>query len=126
MELDFTYKKTQTLTQQVDATFWLADELGEKNVDYSGEYNIQRVRTYSGAGLLMTDSTEPVSSWEQPLVPTDVRIPLWRWIHSQRDSLFYAKPPFEEALSNLVSSFWPVLATLGSVAVTIYRFIKAG
>jgi hypothetical protein len=126
MELDFTYQKTPALWQQVDATFWLADELGEKKVDYSGEYNIQRVRTYNRAGLLVTDSTDAVSSWERPLVPEDVRLPLWQWVHRQRDALFYAKPPLGETISNWIAGFWPVLATIGSMAVTAYRFLKAG
>lgn len=126
MELDLTYMKTPALRQQVDATFWLADELGEKKVDYSGEYNIQRIRTYNSMGLLMSDSTAAVSSWEQPLVPEDVRLPLWQWVHNQRDTLFYAKPPLGEVISNWIGGFWPVLATIGSMAVTVYRFLKAG
>lgn len=126
MELDLTYMKTPTMRQQVDATFWLADELGEKKVDYSGEYNIQRIRTFNSLGLLMADSTAAVSSWEQPLVPADVRLPLWEWVHRQRDALFYAKPPLAETVSNWISGFWPVLATIGSMAVTVYRFVKAG
>lgn len=126
MELDLSYMKFPDLHQQVDVTFWLADQLGNKKVDYSGEYNIQRVRTYNKIGLLISDDAESMSSWERPLVPSDVQLQLWGWVHSQRDQLFYVKPPLSEVISKCAAGFWPILASIGSLGVTAYRFLKAG
>lgn len=126
MELDLTFMKSSLMRQQADVTFWVADRLGEREVDYKGEYNTQRVRTFNRLGLLVKDSHEDISSWEDSLVPDDVREPLWSWVHSQRDTLFVPQPPFTEAVSNWVASFWPFLASLGSVLVTVYRFLRVG
>lgn len=126
MELDLTYMKSHGLCQQVDVTFWVADRLGGRKVDYAGEYNIQRIRTYNKAGLLVKDHVAELSSWEEPLVPADVRMPMWKWVRNQRDQLFLARPPLGETISNWVAGFWPMLASLGSIGVTAYRFIKAG
>ena len=126
MELDITLMKSHSLCQQIDVTFWVADQLGGRPVDYEGEYNIQRIRTYNHMGLLVKDHIAEISSWEEPLVPEDVRLPLWRWVHDQKSQLFVAQPPLGEAISNWAAGFWPMLASLGSIAVTAYRFFKAG
>lgn len=126
VELDITFMKTHWERVQADITFWVADEIADKRVDYSGEYNIDRIRTYSSNGLLVGDRENQISSWIEPLVPVDVRMPMWNWIYENRDRFYVERKPLEEKLSKFFSSLGALVATLGSAGITIYRFIKAG
>ena len=124
VELDITFLRSPTERLQVDAVFWIADQIAGRPVDYVGEYNIDRVRVYD-KGLLVKDDKEKVSGWLKPLVPRDVQIPLWHWIHHCRDKFYRHKKPFEESLEKLMTDLGAVIATAGSVGITAYRFIRA-
>jgi hypothetical protein len=53
VELDITFMKTHYERVQADIDFWVADEIADKQVDYTGEYNITRIRTYNKTGILV-------------------------------------------------------------------------
>ena len=125
VELDLTFMRSPTERVQADIVFWVADKIAEKEVDYSGEYNIDRVRIYDN-GFLVSDETEKLSGWMHPLVPADVRMPMWRYVHSMRGRFHRDKPPFEEVLHGFVDRMGAVVAALGSIGVTAYRFFRVG
>ena len=125
VELDLTFMRSPTERVQADVVFWLADKIGDKEVDYSGEYNIDRVRVYDN-GILVVDEKEKLSGWMHPLVPADVRMPLWEYVHSMRAKFHRDKPPFEEVLHGFVDNMGAIVATLGSIGVTAFRFFRAG
>ena len=125
VELDLTFMRSKTERVQADIVFWIADKIGEKKVDYSGEYNIDRVRIYD-RGILVSDKKEKLSGWMHPLVPEDVRMPMWEYVHAMRGRFHRDKPPFEEVLHGLVDRMGAVIAVLGSIGVTAYRFFRAG
>lgn len=125
VELDLTFLQTPHQRVQVDAIFWVADQIGDKQVDYEGEYNIQRIRIYNN-GILADDKEEKVSAWLNPVVPPDVQLPLWEYVRSLKNTYTFDRMPLEERLSNYVRRVGPVLAGLGSIALTVYRFLRAG
>lgn len=126
VELDITFMKTHWERVQADVTFWVADEIADKKLDYDGEYNIDRIRSYNMNGILVDDRQNQISSWIEPLVPPDVRMPMWKWIYENRDRFYVERKPLEEKLSNFFNSLGALVATLGSAGITIYRFVKAG
>jgi len=126
VELDITFMRTHWERVQADVDFWVTDEIAEKKVDYTGEYNIQRVRTYNRNGILVDDRNNEVSSWIDPLVPEDMRIPMWKWIYDNTELFHVERKPLEEKASSFFNSLGALFATLGSAGITIYRFIKAG
>lgn len=125
VELDLTFMKSPTERVQADVVFWIADKIADKEVDYSGEYNIDRVRVYE-KGILVDDHREKLSGWMHPLVPVDVRMPMWEYVHSMRGKFHRDRPPFEEVLHGFVDNMGAVVATIGSIGITLYRFIKEG
>ena len=125
VELDLTFMRSKTERVQADIVFWIADKIAEKEVDYSGEYNIDRVRIYD-RGILVSDKKEKLSGWMHPLVPEDVRMPMWEYVHAMRGRFHRDKPPFEEVLHGLVDRMGAVIAVLGSIGVTAYRFFRVG
>lgn len=126
VELDITFMRTHYERVQADIDFWVADKIANKSVDYTGEYNIQRVRTYNSKGILVDDRTNEISSWIDPLVPQDMRIPVWKWIYENRELFHIERKPLEETVSRFFSSLGALFATIGSAGITVYRFIKAG
>ena len=125
VELDLTFLQAPHQRVQVDAIFWVADQIGDKTVDYKGEYNIERIRIYNNT-LLVEDKEEKVSAWLNPVVPVDVQLPLWEYVRSLRNTYTFDRMPLEEKLSNWVKRIGPLLAGLGSIGLTIYRFMRAG
>ena len=125
VELDLTFMRSPTERVQADVVFWVADKIGEKEVDYSGEYNIDRVRIYEN-GILVSDKKEKLSGWMHPLVPADVRMPMWEYVHSMRGRYHRDKPPLEEVLQGFVDRAGAIFAALGSIGVTAYRFFRVG
>jgi len=123
VELDLTFMSSDNERVQADVVFWIADRIAAKEVDYSGEYNIDRVRIYE-KGLLVSDDHTKISGWTKPLVPDDVRMPLWKWVHSQRPRLMRDKMPLDESLEKLTGKLGAVIASVGSVGLTIYRFLR--
>lgn len=126
VELDITFMRTHWERVQADVDFWVTNEIADKKVDYTGEYNTQRIRTYSKSGILIDDRKNEVSSWIDPLVPEDMRIPMWKWIYDNKDLFHVERESLEEQVSKFFSSLGGLVATLGSAGITIYRFIKAG
>lgn len=125
VELDITFMKCENERVQADVVFWIADKIADKEVDYSGEYNIDRVRIYAN-GILVSDEKEKMSGWMHPLVPADVRVPLWEYVHSKRATFVRDRPPLEEVLRGLVDKMGAIFAALGSAGVTVYRFFRVG
>ena len=125
-ELDITFMRTHLERVQADVTFWIANEIANKSVDYSGEYNIQRIRTYNSRGILVSDRENETSSWIEPLVPDDMRMAVWKWVYENRDLFHVERKPLDETVQKFFSSLGALIATAGSASVTIYRFIKAG
>lgn len=126
VELDVTFMRTPFERVQADVTFWIADQIAHKQVDYSGEYNIQRIRTYNSRGILIDDRENEISSWIQPLVPPDMRMSMWKWVYDNRDLFLVERKPLEEKVQEFFSSLGALIATAGSAGITIYRFVKAG
>lgn len=125
VELDMTFLQAPRQRVQVDVTFWVADQIGDKEVDYTGEYNIQRIRIYNDT-FLVEDKEEKVSAWLNPVVPPDVQLPLWEYVRSLKNTYTFDRLPLEEKLNNYVKRIGPLLAGFGSIALTIYRFVRAG
>lgn len=125
VELDLTFLQAPHQRVQMDAIFWIADRLGDKIVDYKGEYNIERIRIYNNT-LLVEDKEEKISAWINPVVPFDVQLPLWYYIRSLKSTYNFDRMPPEEKITNYVRRVGPLLAGIGSIALTIYRFIRAG
>jgi len=123
-EIDLTFMQSPTERIQADVVFWLADEIAGRKVDYRDEYNIERIRIYD-RGWLVSDSTDKLSGWSKPLVPIDVRSQLWHWVHHCRNRLIRDRPPFEEVFQTTVNKSGGVIATIGSILVTAYRFFRA-
>lgn len=127
VELDLFFTRSNGDRVQVDATFWIADELGGKALDYTGEYNINRVRHYSPMGFLISDDKKEISSWEQPLVPEDVREPLWKFVKAREPLLTSKREPVEETVANFFNNgFATLVATVGTIGATLYKFVRAG
>ena len=74
----------------------------------------------------MDDHKEKMSGWMHPLVPADVRMPMWQYVHDMRGKFHRDKPPFEEVLHGFVDNMGAIVATLGSIGVTAFRFFRAG
>ena len=125
VELDLTFMRSPIERVQADVVFWIANKLGEKVVEYDGEYNIDRVRIYEN-GFLVSDDREKKSGWIYPLVPEDVRMPMWKYIHSLRPRFIRDRPPLEEKLSKTVDNLGALVATLGSIGITAFRFFRVG
>lgn len=125
VELDLTFLQAPRQRVQMDAVFWIADRLGDKTVDYKGEYNVERIRIYHNT-LLVEDKEEKVSAWLNPIVPVDVQLPLWYYVRSLRNTYNFDRMPVEEKLTNHLKRVGPLLAGVGSIALTVYRFIRAG
>lgn len=126
VELDITFMRTHHERVQADVDFWVADEIANKTVDYTGEYNIQRIRTYNSKGILVDDRNTEVSSWIDPLVPEDMRVPVWKWVYENRELFHVERKPLEEKISSFFSSLGAAVAALSSAGITFYRFVKAG
>jgi len=124
VELDFTFMETATSRVQADITFWIADKLGYKDVNYMGEYNTSRTRVYEN-GIMVSDDHDKVSSWVDPIFPLDVRESVWHWVKDNKMHYNRDRPPLEEKLSETVSKAGAVIATLASIGLTIYRFLRA-
>lgn len=122
-ELDLTYMQSETERVQADVTFWVADYIAEKKVDYSGEYNIDRVRVFEN-GLLVSDDDTKISGWTKPLVPDDVRMEFWMWIYHCKHRLTRDRPPLEERVENFTRQLAPIIGAIGSAGITIYRFFR--
>ncbi|MGA1710378.1 MAG: hypothetical protein ACO4CS_03835 [bacterium] len=124
VELDMTFMQSPIERVQADVVFWIADMIEDKEVDYIGEYNIDRIRVYEN-NILVSDEKTKVSGWSRPIVPVDVRIPMWKWVYSLRPYLNRDRPPLEELVQNVVTESGAAIATIGSIAITIYRFFRA-
>lgn len=122
-ELDITFMRSPVERIQADIVFWIATHIAEQPVDYSGEYNIDRIRTYEN-GFLVSDDSTKISGWTKPLVPEDVRMPLWQWIKDNKHHLMRDKPPLEERIEGLTSQLGPTIGAIGSIGITIYRFFR--
>lgn len=123
VELDITFMSNVNERTQADVVFWIADRIADKEVDYSGEYNIDRIRIYEN-GLLVNDDHTKISGWTKPLVPDDVRMPLWQWVRNQRPRLMRDKMPLDESLEKFTSRLGAIIASIGSVGLTVYRFLR--
>lgn len=125
VELDITFMRSETERVQADVIFWIADKIADKKVDYRGEYNIDRVRIYD-QGILVKDDKEKLSGWMHPLVPEDVRMPMWEYVYKMRAGFNRNRRPLDEGIQEFINHLSPVFAALGSIGVTFYKFIKAG
>jgi len=123
-EIDLTFMQSPTERIQADVVFWLADEISGKKVDYTDEYNTERIRIYD-KGWLVSDKSEKFSGWSKPLVPADVRSDLWKWVHHCRNRLIRDRPPIEEVVQDMVARLGGTIATIGSIIITAYRFFRA-
>jgi hypothetical protein len=125
VELDITFMRSEKERVQADVIFWIADKIGDKEVDYRGEYNIDRVRIYDN-GILVKDDKEKMSGWMHPLVPEDVRMPMWEYVHDMRGRFNRDKKPLEEKIENIIEGLGPIFAAIGSAGLTLFKFIRAG
>jgi hypothetical protein len=109
----------------INANFWIADEIGNKTVDYRGEFNISRTRVYQNNFLVHDDHTE-WSSWVKPMIPEDLVMPLWNSIKEKERELNYSKPLLEDRLMKIVQDVGAIAAALGSVGYTLWKFFLEG
>jgi len=109
----------------VNATFWIADEIGNRKVDYRGEFNISRTRIYEHNILVRDDKTE-WSSWVKPMIPADLVMPLWERIDDKERELNYSKPLMEDKIQEIVQDVGAIAAALGSIGYTLWKFFASG
>ena len=105
----------------IDVDFWIADQIGGKEVDYEGEYNINRTRVYNN-GILISDDKTAWSSWVRPMIPPDSVIPVWKEIKEKQRELNYEHPLAETKIVQFVENAGAIVAGLSSVLFTIWRF----
>ncbi len=124
VELDLTFQRGKHETVQADVMVWVADQINGRPVDYTGEMNFARVRLYDNS-ILAVDINQKFSTWFNPVVPSDVRVPLWKWIYSQRETFDRNRLPFDEKFHELLKASINMLSVAVSAGVTVWRFIKA-
>jgi hypothetical protein len=107
----------------VNSVFWIADEIGNRKVDYSGEFNITRTRIYHNGMLIQDDPTE-WSSWVKPMIPDDLVMPLWSAIDKEERNLNYSKPLLEDQVLKIVQDIGALAAALGSIGYTLWKFFQ--
>jgi hypothetical protein len=105
----------------ISAEFWIADEIGNREVDYKGEYNITRTRVYS-RNMLVRDDRSEWSSWVKPGVPRDLVMPLWNKIKEKERDLNYSRPLLEDQINRIVEGTGALLAGVGSIIYTLWKF----
>lgn len=89
-----------------------------------GDYQTERVRIYED-GNLVKDDMMKVSSHINPVVPSDVKMPLWNWVNERKLFFVTNKLSLEEKINSFVALVSPFLFTAGSVSVTAFRFFKS-
>lgn len=124
VELDMTFQRGNHEVVQADVTFWVANQIAGKNVDYTGEMNFTRVRVYED-GILATDIRLKFSGWVNPVVPEDVRVPLWKWVNSKAQQFDRTKLPLDEKFHALVGSFIHMASMATTAGLTVWRVLKA-
>lgn len=105
----------------INADFWIADEIGNRKVDYRGEFNINRTRVYNH-NLLISDDKTAWSSWVKPMIPEDSVLPLWDKIKSKEREFNYDRPLLEDSLTKFVENVGAWIAGLGSIIFTAWKF----
>ena len=123
VDIDLNFVKTTGEKIQADVNFWIAETIGGKRVDYTGEYNTSRVRIYAG-GILVSDDQTKYSSWVKPVVPEDVRLPLWQWVKGMNQEFARTIKPVDEQFTFFFTTVAPVIAGIGSVVLTVYKFLR--
>lgn len=124
VELDMTFKRGKHEVVQADVVFWVADQIAGKRVDYTGEMNFTRVRLYED-GILAVDIKQKFSTWVNPVVPEDVRLPLWKWVNSQAEQFDRTRLPLDEKFHALLGSLINMMSVATSAGLTVWRMIKA-
>ena len=124
VELDIVFQQPNGRMVQADIYFWTAHELGGQEVDYEGEYNIDHVRIYHNGWKVLEDGTK-VSGWIEPLVPADVRIPMWQWVKDHTYLWSFEQVHLVEKIEKGFESLGAIGAAMGSIGVTAFKFWRA-
>jgi hypothetical protein len=124
VELDLTFMAAANERVQADATVWVADAIAGKSVDYTGEINYGRVRTYEH-GLLVHEKSEKFSAWVNPVVPKDVHVPMWKWIHDLSSTFDRDKLSFDERFHAVLANFIHFFSVAAGALTTAYKMFRA-
>jgi hypothetical protein len=125
VELDITFKKSESERIQAEGVFWVADNIMGRPVDYTGEINWSLIKTYDN-GLLANTDSHKMSAWVDPLVPKDVHIPLWKWVKELTPAFDRQKLSLDKKFDDLVNRFIEGLSMIGTGAITLYKFLQVG
>jgi len=120
LELNISFLDADRSSVHADVVFWTADVLGGREVDYVGEYNVEKVRVYRGNWLVTTIDSK-FSAWVDPLVPADVREPLWSWIKENQRLFRFHNPPISETIHDILETFLGATTVTVSVVLSVTR-----
>jgi hypothetical protein len=121
VSLALSLEEAQGKQTVINADFWIADEIGNRQVDYRGEFNINRTRVYNH-GLLVNDDNNAWSSWVKPMIPEDSVYPLWDKIKSKEREFTYSRPLPEDVIVKFVENAGALIAGIGSILFTAWKF----
>jgi hypothetical protein len=107
----------------VNTDFWIADDIGNKKVNYRGEFSVNRSRVYRNNILARDDKTQ-WSSWVKPSVPNDLVIPLWDKIKSKEGDFTYSRRLIEDQIMEIIEGIGALLAAIGSIIFTLWKFFS--
>jgi hypothetical protein len=124
VDLDLMFQRGKHETVQADVSVWVADNINGRPVNYTGEMNFSRVRLYDG-GILAVDIQQKFSGWFNPVVPPDVRVPLWKWIYGQRFTFDRTRLPLDEKFHEILKASISILSVAVSAGLTVWKVVKA-
>jgi hypothetical protein len=124
VELDLMFQRGKHETIQMDVSVWVADNINGRPVDYTGEMNFSRVRLYDNY-VLAVDIQQKFSTWFNPVVPPDVRVPLWKWIYSQRLMFDRTRLPLDEKFQETLKTTISILSVAVSAGLTAWKVVMA-
>lgn len=124
VELGMTFMRGRHERIQVAATVWVADNINGRPTNYAGEMNFSRVRLYDD-GILVFDFRQKFSTWTNPVVPADVRIPLWKWIHDQAETFDRPRLSLDEKFHQMIGSLINTVSVATSACITVWKVLTA-
>ncbi len=122
VELELTFKPSPQERVIVDATVWIADDI-EGEGDYKGEINYQNLEIYEH-NLLVFHNEKRFSAWYDPIVPKDVRMPMWEWIRTLKSAFDRPKLSFEDKFRKWMDQFVELGAMSTTAVITAWKVIK--
>jgi len=123
-ELELTFKPSPNERLIVDAIVWSADNIADKDVDYTGEINFSHKRIFEN-NILVYENPEKISAWNDPQVPKDVHIPMWIWLSNLSASFDRPRLSFEDKFRKWMDKFVELGAMSTTIVLTAWKVIRS-